>query len=155
MTAIIEELLGRYEKGQVSRRHIIASLAALFATSSTAEPQTQPAPIAVRTLNHVSISVSDVKRSVDFYQSLFGMTVKSQQGVAGNAVAGGGSDVVVNLAPGTGPVCGREPQAGLPRDARVRVRAPGRSPALSERRCRGRSPRGGAAHSPALRRGAQ
>ena len=103
MTGLIEELLSRYEKGQVSRRHVIASLAALFAGAGSAEPQAQSAPIAVRTLNHVSISVSDVKRSVDFYQSVFGMTVKSQQGVAGNAVAGGGTDVVVNLAPGSGP----------------------------------------------------
>ena len=103
MTGIIEELLSRYEKGQVSRRHVIASLAALFAGSGSAAAQTSPAPVAVGSLNHVSISVSDVKRSVEFYQSLFGLKVKSQQGVAGNAVAGGGTDVVVNLATGKGP----------------------------------------------------
>ena len=104
MTGIIEELLARYEKGQVSRRHVVTSLTALFAGAGTAAAsQTRTAPIAVRTLNHVSISVSDVKRSVAFYQDLFGLTVKSQQGTGGNAVAGGGTDVVVNLAPGSGP----------------------------------------------------
>jgi len=103
MTGTIEELLSRYEKGQVSRRHVVASLGALFAGTGSAASQTATAPVAVGTLNHVSISVSDVKRSVEFYQSLFGMTVKSQQGTAGNAVAGGGTDAVVNLAPGPGP----------------------------------------------------
>jgi catechol 2,3-dioxygenase-like lactoylglutathione lyase family enzyme len=103
MTGIIDELLSRYEKGQVSRRHVITSLAALFAGSGSVEAQPAAAPVAVRTLNHVSISVADVKRSVDFYRNTFGLTVKSQQGTGNNAVAGGGTDVVVNLAPGPGP----------------------------------------------------
>jgi catechol 2,3-dioxygenase-like lactoylglutathione lyase family enzyme len=64
--------------------------------------QTGTPPVAVRTLNHVSISVADIKRSVDFYQGLFGMTIKSQQGVGANVTAGG-DGTVVNLAPGPGP----------------------------------------------------
>ena len=40
---------------------------------------------------------------MDFYRSTFGLTVKSQQGTGNNAVAGGGNNVVVNLAPGSGP----------------------------------------------------
>jgi catechol 2,3-dioxygenase-like lactoylglutathione lyase family enzyme len=103
MTGIIDELLSRYEKGLVSRRHVITSLAALFAGTGSTSAQPAAAPVAVRTLNHVSISVADVKRSVDFYRSTFGLTVKSQQGTGNNAVAGGGNNVVVNLAPGSGP----------------------------------------------------
>jgi len=36
--------------------------------------------IAVKTLNHFTLAVSDVKRSVDFYQGLFGMPIQQRQG---------------------------------------------------------------------------
>src|SRR6058998_4066372 len=38
------------------------------------------APIRVRGINHVTLQVSDLKRSLDFYQGLFGMPVISRQG---------------------------------------------------------------------------
>ena len=38
------------------------------------------APIRVRTLNHFAIAVTDPKRSVDFYQGLFGMPVAARNG---------------------------------------------------------------------------
>ena len=48
------------------------------------------APIRVRGINHVTLSVSDVKRSVDFYQGLFGMPVISRQGMTTNLQIGAG-----------------------------------------------------------------
>jgi len=60
--------------------------------------------VAVASLNHVSISVANVDRSVDFYRQLFGMRVISREGTDGNPTAGGGNaGLVVNLAPGAGP----------------------------------------------------
>ncbi len=104
MRHTIDAVLTRYEKGQISRRDAVLSLSALFLSAGAAEAQA-PAPVAVRSLNHVSISVADVDRSVAFYQSLFGMRVISREGTPGNPVAGGGAGVgvVVNLAPGPGP----------------------------------------------------
>jgi catechol 2,3-dioxygenase-like lactoylglutathione lyase family enzyme len=103
MNRTIDEVLTNYEQGRVSRRDVVLTLSALF-MSSRAAAQTPRAPIAVRSLNHASISVADVNRSVEFYQSVFGMRVISREGVAGNPVAGGGdTGVVVNLAPGPGP----------------------------------------------------
>jgi catechol 2,3-dioxygenase-like lactoylglutathione lyase family enzyme len=102
MTETIDRLLERFERGQISRRDMIATLAALAIMPRPAAAQPPPPPVAVRTLNHVSISVADIRRSVDFYQGLFGMTVKSQQGVGANVTAGG-DGTVVNLAPGPGP----------------------------------------------------
>jgi len=99
----IDALLRRYEQGQVSRRDLVLTLSALFISSSSPEAQTTRAPVAVRTLNHASISVADVDRSAQFYQSVFGMRVISREGVAGNPIAGGGGGVVVNLATGRGP----------------------------------------------------
>ena len=34
----------------------------------------------VRGINHIGIAVADAKRSVDFYQNLFGMPVRGRQG---------------------------------------------------------------------------
>src|SRR5262245_235390 len=104
MYRMFDELLKKYENGRISRREAVLSLSAIAASAVSAAAQPNAAaPIAARSLNHASISVADVNRSVEFYQSLFGMRVISREGVAGNPVAGGGSNVVVNLAPGPGP----------------------------------------------------
>lgn len=105
MQGTIDTILKRYEQGHVSRRDVVLALSSLFISSGTSSAQSSPAPIAVRSLNHASISVADVDRSVQFYQSIFGMRVISREGVAGNPTAGGGTNnnVVVNLAPGPGP----------------------------------------------------
>ena len=73
----------------ISRRDLLISLPALVAATRAAA---QPAPAAIRVtgLNHVTLSVSDVKRSVDFYQGLFGMPVSSRQGATTNLRIGAG-----------------------------------------------------------------
>ena len=101
MTDAISLLVQRFQNGQLTRRELVTALAALFAATEGAA-QTSGPPVAARTLNHVSISVTDIKRSVDFYQSLFGMRIISQQGTGNNPIAGGDGSVV-NLAPGAGP----------------------------------------------------
>jgi catechol 2,3-dioxygenase-like lactoylglutathione lyase family enzyme len=102
MTQAIDHLLKRFESGQLSRREMVTSLTALFSAPAVVAAQTAAPLVPVRTLNHVSISVADIKRSVEFYQTLFGMTIKSQQGVGANVTASG-DGTVVNLAPGPGP----------------------------------------------------
>jgi catechol 2,3-dioxygenase-like lactoylglutathione lyase family enzyme len=104
MMRVIEDLLAGYEQGQIGRRDLVRSLSALLLTPLAAAGQNAAPPIGVRSLNHVSISVANVDRSVEFYQKLFGMRVISREGTPGNPIAGGGgAGVVVNLAPGAGP----------------------------------------------------
>jgi len=102
---VINDLLGRYESGKIARRDLVKALSALaLSPVAAAAAQSTPAPVGVRSLNHVSISVADVDRSVAFYQKMFGMRVISREGTTGNPTAGGANTgVVVNLAPGTGP----------------------------------------------------
>jgi catechol 2,3-dioxygenase-like lactoylglutathione lyase family enzyme len=104
MGPTIDELLQSYEQGKVTRRDVVLALSALFMSSAAAANQAKPAaaPIAVRSLNHASIAVADIDRSVQFYQSVFGMRVISREGTAENPIAGG-AGLVVNLAPGPGP----------------------------------------------------
>ena len=77
MNDTIESLLTGYEHGALSRRDLVLTLAALAAAPLPAVAQT-PA-LRARSLNHVSLIVSDLSRSVAFYQKTFGLAVKSTQ----------------------------------------------------------------------------
>ena len=64
----------------LSRRELLASLAGLFvARGATAQPG--PPAIPVRGLNHLHLTVSDLQRSLEFYQRVFGMPLAGMQGV--------------------------------------------------------------------------
>jgi catechol 2,3-dioxygenase-like lactoylglutathione lyase family enzyme len=76
----IERLLDRYETGSLTRRQLVAGL---FAIAATAAPLLPAA-----SLNHVTLSVSDVERSHQFYEKLFGMPVVSRQANGINLGAG-------------------------------------------------------------------
>jgi catechol 2,3-dioxygenase-like lactoylglutathione lyase family enzyme len=69
----------------LSRREFLISLPALAMTGS-AFAQAVTTPIRVRGINHATLAVSDVKRSLDFYQGLFGMPVINRQGTTSAAV---------------------------------------------------------------------
>ena len=75
----LELLLNRYEKGQISRRELLGALSAIAmaAPAAAADP---PAIGTAEQLNHVTLFVQDVQKSVAFYQSLFGMPVLTPQG---------------------------------------------------------------------------
>jgi catechol 2,3-dioxygenase-like lactoylglutathione lyase family enzyme len=77
MSREIDGLLTDYEAGRLSRRDLVLTLAALAAAPLPAAAQN--AALRPRTLNHVSLIVSDVDRSVAFYQRVFGLAVKSKQ----------------------------------------------------------------------------
>lgn len=66
--AMIEQLVQRFEGGQLSRRELVASLSALFLTKArpSVSARQASAQIFVRTLNHVTLTVADVQRSVEF-----------------------------------------------------------------------------------------
>lgn len=103
MNEVVDRLLGGYERGTVSRRELLVALSALVAGAgkALAEPgagsaatapdggtTAQEAPFRARTLNHTTLFVSDVERSVAFYRRLFGMPVRSRQDNGVNLAAG-------------------------------------------------------------------
>ncbi len=63
---------------KLTRRELLLSLPAL-AVARHAWAQSGPA-LKVRALNHMTIGVTDPKRTIDFYQTLFGMPVQARQG---------------------------------------------------------------------------
>jgi catechol 2,3-dioxygenase-like lactoylglutathione lyase family enzyme len=77
MSHAVESLLTHYESGRLRRRDLVALLSALAAAPRTVAAQ--PAALKAATLNHASLIVSDLDRSVAFYQRTFGLAVKSTQ----------------------------------------------------------------------------
>ena len=64
---------------QIERRQFLASLPVLALTPRLFA-QTARANLQILGINHVTIRVPDLKRSVDFYQTLFGMPIAARQG---------------------------------------------------------------------------
>ena len=83
MEHIIARLLQDFERGKMTRRQLIQSLAlaaSAGATVGSAGAADTPVAKAV-SINHVSYQVADYKKTRDFYVGLFGMTVSNDDGM--------------------------------------------------------------------------
>jgi catechol 2,3-dioxygenase-like lactoylglutathione lyase family enzyme len=90
MSRDLEGLLTEYETGRLSRRELLGAIAMLVAGASTAGAAAEPPIGAVKQMNHVSIFVPNVQKSVEFYQSTFGMPVLTRQDPGMNLSCGAG-----------------------------------------------------------------
>jgi catechol 2,3-dioxygenase-like lactoylglutathione lyase family enzyme len=98
---VISELLGRFERGAVSRRELIQALAMVAAAGTTASA----ASLQAGSINHVSVLVSDLPRSIDFYNRVFGLSVANEDRANQIVRLGAGGRILVSLR--------REPPPGL------------------------------------------
>lgn len=73
--------------GGVTRREFTIALAAAIVVRPTVFTAPLATPIPARTLNHIAFRVSDVERTVEWYQRIFGMPVQYRQDPSGPAVA--------------------------------------------------------------------
>src|SRR4029077_12655973 len=95
---------------EISRRELLLSIPAL-ALAPRFFAQAGKPTIAVKSLNHMTLTVSDVKRSVDFYQGLFGMPIQARQGATVLLRIGAGPQFIAigkgdgNQKPGIGHFC--------------------------------------------------
>jgi catechol 2,3-dioxygenase-like lactoylglutathione lyase family enzyme len=64
----------------ISRRELLLSLPALAAAPGLFGQDPKPPAIPVKAINYFELSVSDMKRSIDFYQGLFGMPIQARWG---------------------------------------------------------------------------
>lgn len=79
METIISTLVTRFERGALTRRELVQGLMMLAAAPRTASAGgLQPTGFKAAKIDHVSIQVNDMPRSLDFYQRMFGLTVVSQ-----------------------------------------------------------------------------
>jgi catechol 2,3-dioxygenase-like lactoylglutathione lyase family enzyme len=70
MEKVISNLLKHFDSGTLSRRELMQGLALLAAAGTTASA----AGFKGTTVNHISITVSDMQRSLDWYKQLFNLT---------------------------------------------------------------------------------
>jgi catechol 2,3-dioxygenase-like lactoylglutathione lyase family enzyme len=76
MRGTISKLLEAYENGKMSRRDLVQGLALMAAGAGTASA----AGFQGNSVNHISLYVSNLQRSTDFYQKVFGCTVNKREG---------------------------------------------------------------------------
>jgi len=102
----IEHLVDRFAAGRLTRRELIGSLTALVAgASSTVQAQTAQAAVARgRTLNHVSLAVTDVEKAAAFYAKVLDLPVVSRPGNGGINLGLGTSFLGVYKLPNPGTV---------------------------------------------------
>jgi catechol 2,3-dioxygenase-like lactoylglutathione lyase family enzyme len=97
MESIVSDLLARYEKGSLSRRDVVQGLAMLAAGGAASAHAAQAElDFTAATIDHVSVQVVDLQRSVAFYQRMFGFSVVSQEQPRGIVRLGNGR-VLVSL----------------------------------------------------------
>jgi catechol 2,3-dioxygenase-like lactoylglutathione lyase family enzyme len=97
MEAIVSGLLSRFERGAITRRDLVKGLAALAAVGAESAAQAQSPTAQGVKIDHVSIQVSDLPRSIAFYQQMFGFTVVSEDKPNEIVRLGTGKNVVVSL----------------------------------------------------------
>jgi catechol 2,3-dioxygenase-like lactoylglutathione lyase family enzyme len=67
----------------ITRRQLMMTLPGLALAPRLASrlfAQAAPPPLRVRAINHFGLAVADTKRSIDFYQGVFGMPIRGRQG---------------------------------------------------------------------------
>jgi catechol 2,3-dioxygenase-like lactoylglutathione lyase family enzyme len=72
---VISDLVTRFERGRLSRRELIQALTAVAATMGTTA---SAAALTAGSINHASVLVSDMARSIDFYNRVFGLSVLNE-----------------------------------------------------------------------------
>ena len=80
MEHIIGKLIQDYERGKMTRRQLIQTLALTATAANAVGTAEAAAPANAIYINHVSMQVADYTKTRDFYAGLFGMKVSDDDG---------------------------------------------------------------------------
>ena len=97
MEPVIDALVTGFERGTVSRRELIQKLAAIAAVGVGASATVSAAPLKSGSINHSSVLVSDMARSMEFYDRVFGLKLLGEDKANKIARLGTGGKVLVSL----------------------------------------------------------
>ena len=78
MEQLVSNLLQKFERGALSRRELVQGLTLLAAGAAGVNALAQNPGFQGGSISHVSLSVSDLDRSVEFYRKTFGLVVLSE-----------------------------------------------------------------------------
>jgi len=77
MTRSLDQAFCEYDRGNLSRRELLAAIVSCLAAGSvSAGAQVPPTGGGAVDLNHINLRVESVQRSVEFYGKFFGLSVK-------------------------------------------------------------------------------
>jgi catechol 2,3-dioxygenase-like lactoylglutathione lyase family enzyme len=93
MEQVISDLVTRFERGGLTRRELIQALAIIAAGGMSASA----ASLKSGSINHVSVLVTDMARSIDFYNRVFGLSVVNEDKPNKISRLGIGNKVLVSL----------------------------------------------------------
>jgi catechol 2,3-dioxygenase-like lactoylglutathione lyase family enzyme len=91
--AVISDWIARFERGGCTRRELVGALALIAGAGSTASAAT----LKSASINHVSVLVTDMARSIEFYGRVFGLTLVNEDKTNKIARLGAGGKVLVSL----------------------------------------------------------
>lgn len=74
----VTELVEDFEEGKVSRRGLIKGLTAIAAAGAASKAQAQETPFESTIIDHISVQVDDLAPSIEFYQTIFGLSILNQ-----------------------------------------------------------------------------
>jgi len=89
----ISDLVGRFEQGRLTRRELVQALALVAVAGTT----TEAAALKAGSINHTSVLVSDMARSIEFYNRVFGLSVLNEDKANKISRLGAGGKVLVSL----------------------------------------------------------
>jgi catechol 2,3-dioxygenase-like lactoylglutathione lyase family enzyme len=75
MSSVIDDLVEQFEQGTLSRRQLVQGLTALAAAGGALPAAAQSTPFSATRIDHISIQVTDMARSIEFYQKIFGLEI--------------------------------------------------------------------------------
>jgi catechol-2,3-dioxygenase len=79
METIISSLVKKFENGALSRRELIQSLMAVTAAGTGASAAgLQQTPFMSTRIDHISVQVADLPRSIAFYEKVFGLSILNE-----------------------------------------------------------------------------
>jgi len=78
MKSTIEKLVDDFEEGHLSRRDLVKALSAIAAAGAATTAKAQETPFVSTAIDHISIQVETLAPSIEFYQTIFGLSILNQ-----------------------------------------------------------------------------
>jgi catechol 2,3-dioxygenase-like lactoylglutathione lyase family enzyme len=96
MDTVISDLVKHFDEGTLSRRQLIQGLTTLAAAGTAGRAAAQETPFTSLGIDHVSVQVTNLARSIDFYEGIFGLSIVNQD-EPNKIVRMGTSRIIVSL----------------------------------------------------------
>lgn len=96
MEQAVTKLVDEFEDGRLSRRGLIHGLTAIAAAGAVTQAAAQETPFESTAIDHISVQVEDLAPSIEFYQTIFGLSILNQD-VENEIVRMGQDRIIVSL----------------------------------------------------------